>query len=365
MKKLGVSIYPSKSTVEEDKEYLDKVSKLGYQRIFTSMLEIDGDKDEVIRKFKEIIEYGNRLGMETTLDINPSLFDQLEVSYEDLSFFKEIGAHAIRLDLGFTGKEESLMTKNPYDLRIEVNMSSGTNYIDTVMSYQPKRENLIASHNFYPMKYSGLSREHFEKTTEQFQRYRLNTAAFVTSQVGKIGPWPVQSGLCSLEEHRYLPIEIQVAHYKLMDTIDDLIIGNGYASEEELKKASEMFFSIHPIIPVEFSESATELEKKIILDELHSYRGDRSEYLIRSSMTRVKYKEIQFPVGVTTGIQKGSVVICNDTFGQYKGETQIALKTLEDDGTRNVIGHIPKEAVHLLNDLSPWSDFRFVEVNMK
>ena len=361
MKKLGVSIYPSKSNVDEDKKYLKLASKYGFTRIFTSLLEIDGDREEVVNKYREIIEYGNSLGMQTTLDINPRLFDQLGVSYEDLKFFSDMGADSIRLDLGFSGSEEALMTKNEYDLKIEVNMSSGTNYIDNVMSYQPKRDNLIASHNFYPMKYSGLSRPHFEKTTAQFNAYNLNTAAFITSQVGELGPWPVQTGLCSLEEHRHLPIESQVTHYKMLGTIDDLIIGNGYASEDELKTAAEAFFSPHILLPVKLGSNITDLEKRVILDELHVYRGDRSAYLLRSTMTRVKYREEDFPVHITGPVEKGSVVLGNNNFGQYKGETQVILQQIEDDGTRNIVGKITDDAIELLSDLKPWSSFKFVE----
>src|SRR3954468_8032018 len=126
MKRIGVSIYPVKSSFERDREYLDLAKKYGYTRIFTSLLEIDGDQDEVVTKFKNIIEYGNSIGMDTILDINPELFEQLNISYNDLAFFKELGASGIRLDLGFTGAEEAKMTKNPYGLIIEVNMSSGT-----------------------------------------------------------------------------------------------------------------------------------------------------------------------------------------------------------------------------------------------
>lgn len=362
MKKLGVSIYPSKSGIEEDKEYLKLASEFGFTRIFTSLLEIEGSREDVINKYKEITEYGKKLGMSTTLDISPRLFKELDISYENLKFFKDIGADSIRLDVGFSGQEEALMTKNEYDLKIEVNMSSGTKYIDNVMSFHPKKENLIASHNFYPMKYAGLSRPHFEKTTAQFNAYKLNTAAFITSQVGELGPWPVQTGLCSLEEHRYLPIELQVTHYKMLGTIDDLIIGNGYASEEELKKASEAFFSAHILLPVEFADNVTDLEKKVILEELHVYRGDRSAYLLRSTMTRVKYREEDFPVQTTGPIEKGCVVLGNNNFGQYKGETQIILRPIEDDGTRNIVGKITEDAIGLLDDLNPWSTFRFVEM---
>ena len=361
MKQLGVSIYPSKSDLEEDKAYLKLASSYGFTRIFTSLLEISGDRDEVIEKYKKITEYGNSLGMNTTLDINPRLFDQLEIGYDDLSFFAEIGADSIRLDLGFSGKEEALMTKNEHGLKIEVNMSSGTKYIDNVMSYQPEKTNLIASHNFYPMRYAGLSREHFDQTTAQFNQYNLNTSAFISSQVGEIGPWPVQTGLCSLEEHRDLPLELQVTHYKLMDTIDDLIIGNAYASEEELRKASEAFFSPHPLIPVVLEEKISDLEKKLVLEELHTYRGDRSEYLLRSTHTRVKYKEEDFPVVKVDAVKAGDIVIGNNNFGQYKGETQIILRDIKDDASRNVVGQLTKDMKEIISDLKPWSTFKMIE----
>lgn len=361
MKQLGISIYPAKSSFEEDKAYLDLAKKYGFTRIFTSLLEISGDSSEVVAKFKKIINYANSIGMETVLDINPGLFGQLGVSYEDLSFFKELDAAAIRLDLGFTGAEEALMTKNPQRLKIEVNMSSGTKYIDNVMSNRPDRDYLTASHNFYPQRYSGLSQEHFEKTTAQFNQYRLHTAAFITAENGELGPWPVQDGLCTLESHRHLSLHTQATHYKLMDTIDDLIIGNAYASEEELKAASEAYLGTQPQLKVIFSEQATDVEKKVILEELHSYRGDRSEYMIRSTMTRIKYKNEAFPAHQTGPIKKGDVLICNDQFGQYKGETQIALKEMEDDGTRNIVGHIPEEALFLLDYLPPTSSYRFIQ----
>ena len=66
----------------------------------------------------------HELGFEVMLDCNPRVFDELGVSYKDLSFFKEIGADGIRLDMGFTGSEESLMTFNPEGLLVEINMST-------------------------------------------------------------------------------------------------------------------------------------------------------------------------------------------------------------------------------------------------
>lgn len=361
MTELGISIYPSKSNVDEDKAYLDLAYQYGFTRIFTSLLEITGEQEEVVDKYKETIEYGNKLGMRTVLDVNPNLFGQLGASYEDLSFFKELGADGIRLDVGFDGNVEAQMTKNEYGLSIEINMSGGTKYVDLIMSNQPNKDKLIASHNFYPMTYSGLSREHFEESTQLFLNHNIHTGAFVTSQAGELGPWPVQTGLVTLEEHRYLPVAIQVAHFKELGTIDDILIGNAYATEEELKAVAEAYFSPHVLIPIEISKDATDIERKVLLEEIHSYRADRSAYMIRSSQTRVKYREEDFPVGQTGAIKKGSVLIGNNEFGQYKGETQIALMPMEDEGTRNVVGEVLPLAEILLDNLKPLSTFKFIE----
>ena len=155
MGKLGVSVYPERSTYDQDAAYLDLAAKYGFKRVFTSMLEINGDKDTVLANFKAVIDHANALNMEVMVDMNPALFEQLGVSYDDLRFFHDLGAYGVRLDLGFTGAEEAQMTRNPFNLKIEVNMSQGTHYIDNIMSFSPKRENLLGSHNFYPHRYSA------------------------------------------------------------------------------------------------------------------------------------------------------------------------------------------------------------------
>ena len=74
--------------------------------------------------------------------------------------------------------QESIMTYNPYGLKIEINMSNGTKYVDNIMSHRPNRENLIGCHNFYPHRYSGLSYDHFIKCSKQFKDYGMRTAGF-------------------------------------------------------------------------------------------------------------------------------------------------------------------------------------------
>ena len=93
-----------------------------------------------MKKFKGINTYAKNKGFEIIVDVSPRVFDELEISYKDLSFFKEIEADGLRLDMGFTGLEESLMTFNKEGLKIEINMSNNTSYIDTIMDYMPNKD---------------------------------------------------------------------------------------------------------------------------------------------------------------------------------------------------------------------------------
>lgn len=361
MGKIGISIYPERSTYEKDVAYLDLAHRYGFKRVFTSLLEVSGDQSEVLNNFKKVVDYANQLEMEVMIDINPGLFKQLNISYDNLSFFHELGAYGIRLDNGFTGAEEAQMTRNKYGLKIEINMSQGTKYVDNIMSYSPKRENLLGCHNFYPHRYSALGETFFKACTQQFQQYRLNTAAFVTSQDATFGPWPTQDGLPTMEADRDLPISTQVKHYVLMDMIDDIIIGNAYASEAELKAMSEAFFAEYPSIRIELQDDITDLEKTVLLESLHSYRGDRSEYLLRSSWTRITYKDRDFPAHNTVDMKRGDILIDNVDYGQYKGETQIALQRMKNDGRVNVVAKIADAELFLLDYLQPWSHFKLIE----
>ncbi|MFV0558347.1 MAG: DUF871 domain-containing protein [Enterococcus sp.] len=361
MGKLGISIYPERSTFEKDKAYLDLAHKYGFKRVFTSLLQINDEKEQVLADFKKVVDYANSLELEVMVDINPALFEQLAISYDDLSFFHEMGADGVRLDLGFTGAEEARMTRNPYGIKIEINMSAGTNYVDNIMSYSPNTDNLLGSHNFYPHRYSGLSYEHFVACSKKFRKYNLNTMAFVNSHAATFGPWPTQDGLCSLEDHRELEIATQVKHLILTGLIDDITIGNAYASESELKAMAEAFQSPYPTLKVDVAEDITEDERICLFDNLHSYRGDRSAYILRSTMTRVYYKDKAFPAHNTRDMTPGDVLIDNAGYGQYKGETQIALKAMKNDGRVNVVGRVSEDELFLLNFLKPWSDFKLIE----
>ncbi len=363
MKRLGISIYPEKSSTEELYAYMERAAQAGFKRIFSCLLSVDDTPENIEKKFSEINAYAHSLGFEVILDVSPRVFSELGVSYSDLGFFSRVGADGIRLDQGFDGNQESLMTFNEYGLQIELNMSNDTDYLDTIMCYKPDTSKLIGCHNFYPHGYSGLSLEYFNTCTRRFKNYGLNTAAFICSQSDStFGPWPTEEGLPTLEMHRRLPIELQLEHFISMGTIDDVIISNCYASEEEFKAIEKLPLNLVSF-GVELVDGLGEIEKSIVLDELHFNRGDVSSHLIRSTQSRVKYKGHNFELfNAPEIIRKGDVVIESSLYGHYAGELQIARQDMVNSGWSNVVGHIPDIEHFLIDTIDPWQKFKFHEV---
>lgn len=362
MRKLGISIYPEKSSKEEVFAYIDKAAAAGFSRIFSCLLSVTEDKEIIKQNFIDINRYAKERGFEIIVDVSPRVFHELGISYQDLSFFQEIGADGVRLDAGYSGSEESIMTFNPQGLMIEINMSNDTHYIDTIMDYMPDTYHLIGCHNFYPHNYSGLDLEHFQKCTDHFKKYGLRTAAFITSQVaGSFGPWPVTDGLPTLEMHRHLPLYLQLEHYLVMNQIDDIIISNCFPSDEELASVTGLRLDM-PTFHVELVPQLPKIERSIVLDELHFNRGDVSVNFLRSTQSRVKYKGHQFAIfNAPEIIRRGDVIIESSEYGHYAGELQIAKSDMKNSGKTNVVGHIP-EAEHFLLDLiRPWQKFCFKE----
>ncbi|WMJ81744.1 MupG family TIM beta-alpha barrel fold protein [Clostridium sp. MB40-C1] len=359
MKKLGISIYPSNSDSEKIKNYIALAAKYGFKRIFTCLISSENmDMDELISKFEDIVKFANENGMEVVADVEPSVFTRFKTSYSDLSIFNEIGLYGIRLDLGFSGIEESIMSFNKYGIKVELNMSNGTKYIDSVLSCKPNLENILGCHNFYPHIYTGLSYKHFMKCSKQFKDLGIRTAAFVNSKNAEYGPWPVSEGLCTLEMHRELPIEVQAKHLFATGLIDDVIIANAFASEEELKALSKINKDMLEF-KVNLADNIPDVDKKIVLDEFHFNRGDVSDYLVRSTQSRVKYKGHNFEVFNAVDIKRGDILIESSLYKRYAGELQIALKDMKNSGKTNVVGRIVDEEIFLLDYLEPWMKFSF------
>lgn len=359
MRQLGLSLYPDHSDFEADKKYLELGHKYGFSRIFMSMLEVSGSVEETKAKYQKIVDVGNQLGYQTIIDVAPRIFKDLGISYSDLKFFHDLHVAGIRLDQGFDGATEAMLSYNKYGLIIELNMSNNVDYLNNIMSYQANAPYIYGCHNFYPQVGTALPYDFFMACNQRFRKFNIHTAAFVASQVGNIGPWNVNDGLPTLEMDRRLPVDVQAKHLFGTNMIDDVIIGNAYASEDELaalSKVNRYQVQFH----LDFVDQVNEIEKTIALKPQHFRRGDMNTLVIRSTMPRVTYKEVaNKPHDNMHEFKRGDIVVGNDDFGIYKNELQIVLKPHKDT-RKNKIGQISPDEMILLDFVKPWSKFQFL-----
>lgn len=356
-RRIGISLYPDHSIMAEDYAYIDKAAALGYSRVFMSMLEVTEGKAAVAKKFSEVIRYARIQGFEVILDIAPTIFEQLAISYDDLTFFAMLGADGIRLDMGFDGSKEALLSYNPEGLVIELNMSNDVAYVNNIMTYQPNKPFLYGCHNFYPQRGSALPFDFFMKCNQRFKKLGLRTAAFITSQTATIGPWDINDGLPTLEIHRDLPIEVQAKHLFATEMIDDVIIGNAYASNEELAAVAAVNrYQIE--LEVSFVDAINPVEENIITEPQHYRRGDITARMVRSTNVRKIYSASDNPAHDHNEMfERGDIVIGNNQFGKYKNELQIVLEAHVDD-RKNKVATVRAEEMLLLSFIGPWRKFK-------
>ncbi len=362
-KNMGISVYLGIKSLDEDIKYIKMAHKYGFTKIFTCFLGLNEEnKNSYLESLSLFMNIATNLNFKVYVDVNPYVLKLLNITYEDLSFFKNLNIYGIRLDEGFSGLEESAMSFQS-NLKIMINASNGTKYLDNIISYKPNMSNLEACHNFYPRKYSGLSLNHFLQTSQDIKNYGLSVGAFVNSQNSDtFSNQEIMEGLPSLEHHRNIPLVNQAKELYYCRLINDVMIGNAYASESEFKQLYNLDKNLITL-DAQLEDNLESFYTDMLLNNLHTNRGDVSDFIIRSTMLRIKYKNTYIPPFNTKNIQAGDITIDNENYKKYKGELHIARAPMINDGNVNVIGKINQYDLGLLNYIKPWSKFNFNLIN--
>ena len=382
-KRLGISIYPEIVGKEDTIKYIDFAKEAGFERVFANLLEVEDDKagQEKLAMFKEVWTYARDKGFEVIVDVNPNFYHAFKLKNTELKFFKELGATGIRLDEDFKGVVESVLSNNKIGMKIELNASGGSETITATLEKGGNPENLIACHNFYPMRYTGLKYERFIELSSFFKAKGIRVAAFVTLPEARkgIGPWDVNEGMPTIEEHRDLSVADQVASLLTLNVIDDIIISQQGAIKEDFDAIKMVLNEYNKImsggvveINVKIESTVTDIEKSIInfereLDfegsivKTHSNRPDLNGFFVRSTIPRITYKDEDIkPNNSSKKLQLGDVIVLNENLGRYKGELHVMLQEVDDSkqNARNLVGKVIKEDIFKLGFIAGGSKFK-------
>lgn len=361
--RLGISLYPEFASQEDNFAYLRRAAEHGFDVLFLALLGAKGTYEEVVERYLPYTRLAHELGFEIFCDVNPMVLKRLGVGISmfqggiDLTFFKELGIDAMRLDLGMSELEEAALAKNADGIKICINGAAVTDHVGALLSCGAPREALVGCHNYYPHRYTGVSLDYLMRGTEHWAKRGMRLQAFVSSNAPEaFGPWPVTEGLPTLEMHRDLPIEVQLKHFVMMGCVSDVLIGNCFATDDELA-AMERANSDRVRFTTRLVDGLPEDMARRLGMNL-SVRGDcTSGYMIRTLESRMDPAPVE-PFN-TVDIERGDVIIDNRLYGQYAGEVQIALAPMKNSGKTNVVGHIDDCEHVLLDYLAAGTRFAF------
>lgn len=386
MTTLGISLYPEQETMEEMTEYIECASKYGFTRIFTSMFSVPGEVEAVKKLFTQLCTLAHTHHMEVCVDANSQMFEIYGASPSDLTVFKEIGVDEIRMDMCFGDERDQILVDNKEQIKIQFSAFM-VDVVKPVVEHLNDASRLIMCHNFYPQRYTGVSRHDFQRINEVWSAMGTGIAAFITSNDPTAhGPWPVKDGLPTIEVHRYQPISYQIRDLIAMN-VDTIYFGNAFASEAELKEAKEtvelmnitytkqekaveetMSGVMHNlgkrkiVLCVEEAEGLSDVEKSILLEfDKHVDFGDSNEFILRSRITRMIYGKQSIPQRdcQKQTFTRGDVLIVNDELAHYRGELQVCRSEMEVDGQRNLVGHLEEKELAIMELIEPGDYFTF------
>ncbi|WP_161565648.1 MupG family TIM beta-alpha barrel fold protein [Mycoplasma sp. ATU-Cv-508] len=334
-------------------------------------------------------------GLVPIIDVDEQVYKTLNLPPDEINFFRQLGASGVRMDQDFGGEVEAKISQNRLNFKVEINASAGVQTLEKILASGGKPSNLIACHNFYPLRYTGLKYERFIELSARIKQLGVPVAAFVTQEPSRraIGPWGVNQGMPTLEEHRDWPLVQQVAHLLSIGLSDQIIVSQQGLTSQEFKMLGQLVQNWNKLsaqkvvnVEIEWVSKVSDLEKEIVLarklpaklaqPEFKSYahsfgayhlnRPDYSSYFIRSTLTRVLYKSESIkPARTGKMLQPGDVVVLNDNIGRYKGEVHILLRPIDDRRSkiRNLVGRVIVDDLYQLQAIVGGRKFKIYAKN--
>jgi hypothetical protein len=212
----------------------------------------------------------------------------------------------------------------------------------------------MAMHNFYPRPETGLDEDYFREITESLRQAGLKVLAFIPGDARKRGP--VFEGLPTLEAHRHILPSAAFADLALNYGLEAIFVGDPGISRTEIDRIDRFCREGILSIPCEIQDPWQHL-----YDQVFTCRIDSPKRLVRFQESRIY--SCQGPTTEPANCvlrTRGSLTIDNLRYGRYSGEIMLIRSDLPADDRVNVIGHVPENALLLLDLIGRGRKFTLV-----
>lgn len=334
---IGISFYLNDPLAEERIRF---AGKMGVRRAFTS-LHIPEESGDLVGRACELLRAAKEAGIEVYADVSSRT--PAHLGLESLFSLKSLGVIGLRLDDFFTNETILELAK---DFKLALNASiMFEEDVQVLLEGGLEASQLLAWHNFYPRRETGLADSFFQEQNELFKRYGIPVSAYIPGDGEKRGP--LFEGLPTLEDHR--EVNPYLAALELFRAgVEDVYIGDPEVSEDLLLRLND--FDCHHRVAVRiegFHEGEFRLRPDFSRDVLRLMDTRSSDSVIAANM-------VARPLG--------SITRDNDHYGRYRGEVQITLRDLPADERVNVVGRVVEEDLPLLSLLQPGQLVKLIHV---
>lgn len=276
--------------------------------------------DKIFEKFIDLYEKARQAEIKICADINgQTLADHQELLGMDI---------IIRLDFGFDMKEIAELSKD-YKIAINASTVSYKQLVD-LEAYQANWLNIIGIHNYYPLEFSGLAMDYFDKQNKMLGAKGIEVFAFVPGNDRLRGP--LYKGLPTLEDQRATNPYVAYVRMARDFGMDNIILAEGLVDKDLTyieKFANDGIISLPSLLE-------SDLDPIIVRQEV-------SDYIIRNEREK---KDV--PPGGLADVETGDILICNNKLGRYAGEIEIAKWPLGEIDDRNILGKVIDEYAELV-----------------
>jgi uncharacterized protein len=327
---IGISFYLNDPKAESR---IAEAAKSGVKRAFTS-LHIPEEAGDLAVRARKLLHLAKENGIEVYADV--SYKTPVHLGVASLFDLKKLGVSGLRLDDFFT-QEEILNLAQEFKLAVNASILFERE-IQSLLNSGLGSEQLLAWHNFYPRRETGLDEEFFRRQNELYAKYNIPVCAYIPGAGEKRGP--LFEGLPTLEKHRNAD-PFLAAMELLEEGVDDIYIGDpdpgGGLLDRLIKFDQEQVLTLR-------------IESGFMKQGGYHLRPDLSRDVLRFMNTRTS-KPV--PPDNTIARPAGSITIDNDRYGRYRGELQITRVDLPADERVNVIGRVRDEDRPLLAHVKP------------
>ncbi|MDF7638326.1 MupG family TIM beta-alpha barrel fold protein [Lactobacillus sp. ESL0791] len=344
---LGFSVYLNRTLTAADYDYLLMMRNAGFTTVFTSLHIPENDPNLVLQYLAQLTKWCKELDLAVVADVSEAGLNNLGVAIENSEQVASLGLTGLRIDAGV---DYQTVVKLSRMMPIALNASTITEEnINALKTFNADFANLQAWHNYYPRPETGLDAAWLKDKNAWLHHFGLQTMAFIAGDAEKRGP--IYAGLPTLEKHRYFNPLAAMLELKAWGC-DHVFVGDGALTS----KAAANFTDY-----LEKGALTLHLENdlpKLSANTWHN-RPDVARDVVRLEEGRARQLFSTMPQEDPQPRPRGTVTCDNKKYLRYQGELQIAKYALPPDEKVNVIGHVVKKDLPLLDFIDAGTEVIF------